>query len=172
MRLFCVCVVLRLASGLATNWSPVQGVLPSVYRSRNWSETKRFADALCSSASNKNIKMAHVLTIMVWAYRRYGAYGMETYIVHLMILINLQTKTHGECLRIILHYAYNQSGHLEEGRRKRKRPKAASVWHARHFRYFRIRKMYVYFLLPEWTLGSEVWHFDDTEQRVVTFCWA
>jgi hypothetical protein len=32
VRLFCVCVVLRAGSGLATGWSPVQGVLPTVYR--------------------------------------------------------------------------------------------------------------------------------------------
>jgi hypothetical protein len=43
LRLFCVCVC-----GLATGWSPVQGVLPTVLRLRNWSETKRFTDALCS----------------------------------------------------------------------------------------------------------------------------
>jgi hypothetical protein len=30
--LFGVCVVLRIGSGLATGWSPVQGVLPTVYR--------------------------------------------------------------------------------------------------------------------------------------------
>jgi hypothetical protein len=34
-------------SGFATGWSPVQGVVPSVLRLRNWSETKRFMDALC-----------------------------------------------------------------------------------------------------------------------------
>jgi hypothetical protein len=33
---FCVCVVLCLGRGLATSWSPVQGVLPSVKWSRNW----------------------------------------------------------------------------------------------------------------------------------------
>jgi hypothetical protein len=44
LRLFCVCV----GSGLAAGWSPVQGPLPSVLRLRNWSETKRLADALCS----------------------------------------------------------------------------------------------------------------------------
>jgi hypothetical protein len=32
MRLFCVCVVLCLVSGLATCWSLVQGVLPSMKR--------------------------------------------------------------------------------------------------------------------------------------------
>jgi hypothetical protein len=32
VRLFCVCVVLCIGSGLATGWSPVQGVLPTVYR--------------------------------------------------------------------------------------------------------------------------------------------
>jgi hypothetical protein len=31
VRLFCVCVVLRVGSGLATDWCPIQGVLPSVY---------------------------------------------------------------------------------------------------------------------------------------------
>jgi hypothetical protein len=32
VRLFCVCVVLCVGSGLATGLSPVQGVLLSVYR--------------------------------------------------------------------------------------------------------------------------------------------
>jgi hypothetical protein len=36
MRLFCVCVVRCLGTGLATSWSPVQGVIPSVKWSRNW----------------------------------------------------------------------------------------------------------------------------------------
>jgi hypothetical protein len=31
-RLFCVCVLLRLGSGLATVWSPVQGVMATVYK--------------------------------------------------------------------------------------------------------------------------------------------
>jgi hypothetical protein len=32
MRLFCICVFLCVDSGFATGWSPVQGVLQSVYR--------------------------------------------------------------------------------------------------------------------------------------------
>jgi hypothetical protein len=32
VRLFCVCVVLCVGSGLATGRSPIQGVLPPVYR--------------------------------------------------------------------------------------------------------------------------------------------
>jgi hypothetical protein len=44
LRLFCVCVV----SGLATGWSTIEIVLPTVLELRNWSETKSFADALCS----------------------------------------------------------------------------------------------------------------------------
>jgi hypothetical protein len=32
VRLFCVCVVLRAGRGLATSWSPVQGVLPTVLK--------------------------------------------------------------------------------------------------------------------------------------------
>jgi hypothetical protein len=34
--LVCVCVVLRVGSALAMGWSTVQGVLPTVYRLRNW----------------------------------------------------------------------------------------------------------------------------------------
>jgi hypothetical protein len=33
---YSVCVVLCVRSGLATGWSPVQGVLPTVCRLRNW----------------------------------------------------------------------------------------------------------------------------------------
>jgi hypothetical protein len=32
VRLFCVCVVLCVGCGLATVWSPVQGVLPTLYK--------------------------------------------------------------------------------------------------------------------------------------------
>jgi hypothetical protein len=34
--LFWVCVLLCVSSGLATDWSPIQGVLPTAYRLRNW----------------------------------------------------------------------------------------------------------------------------------------
>jgi hypothetical protein len=50
----CLCAfILRfvlscVSSGHATGWYPVQGVLPIVLRLRNWSETKRFTDAVCS----------------------------------------------------------------------------------------------------------------------------
>jgi hypothetical protein len=36
VRLFCVCVLPSVGSGLAVGWSPVQGVLPPVYILRNW----------------------------------------------------------------------------------------------------------------------------------------
>jgi hypothetical protein len=32
LHLICVCVVLFVGNGLATGWSPVQGVLPTVYK--------------------------------------------------------------------------------------------------------------------------------------------
>jgi hypothetical protein len=38
--LFCVCVVLCLGRALATSWSLVQGVLPSVKWSRNWKKQR------------------------------------------------------------------------------------------------------------------------------------
>jgi hypothetical protein len=36
VRIFCVCVVLCAGRGLVTGWSPVQGVLPTVYGLWNW----------------------------------------------------------------------------------------------------------------------------------------
>jgi hypothetical protein len=36
LRIFNVCVVLCVGSSLATGWSPVQGVLPTMYRIKNW----------------------------------------------------------------------------------------------------------------------------------------
>jgi hypothetical protein len=39
--LFCVCVVLWLGRGLATSWSLVQGVVPSVKWSWNWKKNQR-----------------------------------------------------------------------------------------------------------------------------------
>jgi hypothetical protein len=48
--IFCVCVVLYLGRGLATSWSPVQGVLPSV----NDQETEK--SALCSKSGSKEEK--------------------------------------------------------------------------------------------------------------------
>jgi hypothetical protein len=47
LRLFCVCIVLCVGNGLATDWSLVESYRLSV-RLRNWSETKRFTDVLCS----------------------------------------------------------------------------------------------------------------------------
>jgi hypothetical protein len=45
----CLCAfILCVGSDLATGWSPFQGVLPTVIRLINWSETKRFTDALRS----------------------------------------------------------------------------------------------------------------------------
>jgi hypothetical protein len=32
VRLFCVCAVICVSSGLATEWTPVQGILPTVCR--------------------------------------------------------------------------------------------------------------------------------------------
>jgi hypothetical protein len=36
-----------VGSGLATGWSPIQGVLSTVLGLRHWSETKCYTDALC-----------------------------------------------------------------------------------------------------------------------------
>jgi hypothetical protein len=41
VRLFLVCVVLCVGSGIATGWSPVQGVLPTVHRIRKLKKRPR-----------------------------------------------------------------------------------------------------------------------------------
>jgi hypothetical protein len=46
LYVFCVFI----GSGPATGCSPVQGVLPNVFKLRNLSETKCFTDALCFKA--------------------------------------------------------------------------------------------------------------------------
>jgi hypothetical protein len=41
VRLFCVCAILYVTSGLATGWSPVQGVLPIMYRIKKLKKRSR-----------------------------------------------------------------------------------------------------------------------------------
>jgi hypothetical protein len=59
MCLFCVCVVLCLGRGLATSWSLVQGVLPSVKWSWNWKPEAR-AQGGCRASEKKN---THTLSL-------------------------------------------------------------------------------------------------------------
>jgi hypothetical protein len=55
-----VCVysvfVSSIGSGLATGWSPVQGVVPTVLGLRNWSETAFHGCPMLQSGSNKGEK--------------------------------------------------------------------------------------------------------------------
>jgi hypothetical protein len=46
VRLFSVCVVLCVSSGLATGWSTVQGVLPAVYRIKKLKKRPRSTRAV------------------------------------------------------------------------------------------------------------------------------
>jgi hypothetical protein len=46
MRLFCVYVILCVGSGLVTGWSPVQGVVPTVYRIKKLKRRSRFNKGL------------------------------------------------------------------------------------------------------------------------------
>jgi hypothetical protein len=66
LRLFCVFV----GDGLATGWSPVQGVLPTVLGLRNWSETRRFTDALSSKvgATGKRERKRYYFRILKHLY--------------------------------------------------------------------------------------------------------
>jgi hypothetical protein len=62
LRLIGVCV----DSDLATRWSPVEGVLSALLGLGNWSETKRFTDALCSrvGATGKRERLYHTASPM------------------------------------------------------------------------------------------------------------
>jgi hypothetical protein len=51
--LFCACVVLCLGRGLATSWSLVQGVLPSVKWSWNWKIRGQSPTGAVESAKRK-----------------------------------------------------------------------------------------------------------------------
>jgi hypothetical protein len=53
-------VLSSIGSGLATGWSSFQGVLPTVLGLRNWSETKRFTDVLCSKWGQKRTHVGPV----------------------------------------------------------------------------------------------------------------
>jgi hypothetical protein len=55
VRLFCVCILLCVGSSLATNWSPVQGVLPAVYRIKKLKKRPRPNKGLyCNNNNNNN----------------------------------------------------------------------------------------------------------------------
>jgi hypothetical protein len=89
--LFCVCI----GRGLAKGWSPIQGVLPTVLGLRNWSETKRFTNALCSKvgATWKREKERTVYVGMHWnrssvnSYAVFLHYALITF--HRSVLINI-----------------------------------------------------------------------------------
>jgi hypothetical protein len=78
---FCVCVVLCLGRGLATSWSPVQGVLPSVKWSRNWEISPVLQNCSSSKAWSKKRKKYSFSVISKWccAVTLYWFLGDELY---------------------------------------------------------------------------------------------
>jgi hypothetical protein len=67
--IYSVLMLSCVGSGLATGWSPVQGVLPTVCRIKKLKWTKSFVDALCSSGSNRNMIewMSEWMNVAIWA---------------------------------------------------------------------------------------------------------
>jgi hypothetical protein len=53
-----------ISSDLATGWSPFRGVLTTVLGLRNWSETKRYTDALCSKVRGKGKRRNIALNVL------------------------------------------------------------------------------------------------------------
>jgi hypothetical protein len=72
----CVFLCLWTGRGLATSWSPVQGVLPNIRDLVNWSETESFMEVDqgpnvgCSAKGRKGIPVLNELSTTPW--RRLG----------------------------------------------------------------------------------------------------
>jgi hypothetical protein len=77
MCLFCVCVVLCLGRGLATSWSLVQGVLPTV----NDHETEK-SEARVHGGCRASEKKIHC-TLIIWYYQ-----DMSLMFLHIFLILN------------------------------------------------------------------------------------
>jgi hypothetical protein len=71
------CVVVCVGSDLATGWFPVQGVLPTVQRSRNWSETsvsrkQIFKQLMLNNPTNNRDTLSHEANFQ---HRKRTVYG-------------------------------------------------------------------------------------------------
>jgi hypothetical protein len=67
VRLFCVCVVLCVGSGLATGWSLVQGILPNVYRIKKFKKRPRFNKRDVAQQTDRQCTM-NVDIVQCWGY--------------------------------------------------------------------------------------------------------
>jgi hypothetical protein len=81
---YTVCIVLCVGSGLATGWSTVQGVLPTVYRLRNWKHGSRATDR-CRSYYGQYLRLERSVVVR-------GAYA----------LVSTEVSTFGENKFIVL----------------------------------------------------------------------
>jgi hypothetical protein len=66
-----------VGSGLATGWSPVQGILPTVLGLRNWNETKRFTDAPCGSNRKERDRDRALYTALSLIHPKNVLWGSE-----------------------------------------------------------------------------------------------
>jgi hypothetical protein len=62
--LFCVCVVLCVGSGLATDWSPIQGVLSTVNTLRNW-KSDRGPEKVCRAIDRQTDRQIYTKRLEV-----------------------------------------------------------------------------------------------------------
>jgi hypothetical protein len=73
LRSFCVCVVLFVGSGLATGWSPVQGVLPTVYRIKKLKWIKAFHGCpMLQSGSNRKERENKWDVVCTWLLKSHN----------------------------------------------------------------------------------------------------
>jgi hypothetical protein len=90
---YSVFVLSCLGRGLAKGWFPVRGVLPTVLGLRNWSETKRLTDALCSKAEAIGERERERDGMILYLWRIWGSHrsGDEALIAISFILISYLT---------------------------------------------------------------------------------
>jgi hypothetical protein len=81
LRLFCVCV-LCVGSGLATDWSPVQGVLPATYRTRKTEKQAKTQQKGCRALESP----AFCQILIYW-------HTMDMSLLHIFMCVSEYRKT-------------------------------------------------------------------------------
>jgi hypothetical protein len=96
VRLFCLYAVLCAGRGPARGLSLVQAFLPTVLGLRNWSETKRFTDVLCSKWKQQEKRESSLGYWMVdlWFSTTSGSLWICLYIYHTNCVMHIHNPFH------------------------------------------------------------------------------
>jgi hypothetical protein len=78
VRLFCVCVVLCVGSGLATGWSPVQGVLSTMYRIKKPKKRPRSNKRTVDKTEGGRNTPVNMIQSSLYEYSDYAISAIQT----------------------------------------------------------------------------------------------